>query len=52
MLRGYAVLEFRGSTETCIAAAKNILHTFQEAQSIDFPGTTVRFSLSMCYFSY
>jgi len=40
MLRGYVVLEFRGSTETCINAAKAILHTFQEAQSIDFPGTT------------
>ncbi|KAG8729741.1 hypothetical protein FRC12_020759, partial [Ceratobasidium sp. 428] len=40
MLRGYAVLEFRRSTETCIASAKSVLHTFQEAQSIDFPGTT------------
>ncbi|KAF8600482.1 hypothetical protein BDV93DRAFT_262948 [Ceratobasidium sp. AG-I] len=40
MLRGYVVLEFRGSTETCISAAKTILHAFQEAQSTDFPGTT------------
>ncbi|CUA77143.1 potential fungal transcription factor with N terminal zinc cluster domain most similar to that of HAP1 [Rhizoctonia solani] len=40
MLRGYAVLEYRGSTEKCIDAAKNILHTYQEAQSIDFPGIT------------
>ncbi|QRV88596.1 Fungal specific transcription factor domain [Ceratobasidium sp. AG-Ba] len=40
MLRGYAVLEFRRSTESCISAAKTVLHTFQEAQSIDFPGTT------------
>ncbi|KDN43263.1 hypothetical protein RSAG8_06230, partial [Rhizoctonia solani AG-8 WAC10335] len=36
MLRGYAVLEYRGSTEKCIDAAKNTLHTYQEAQSIDF----------------
>ncbi|KAJ1306556.1 hypothetical protein OPQ81_007557 [Rhizoctonia solani] len=40
MLRGYAVLEYRGSTEKCIDAAKNILHIYQEAQSIDFPGIT------------
>ncbi|KAG9094259.1 hypothetical protein FRC06_011005 [Ceratobasidium sp. 370] len=40
MLRGYAVLEFRRSTETCIASAKCVLQTFQEAQSIDFPGLT------------
>ncbi|CEL56223.1 putative transcriptional regulatory protein C1F7,11c OS=Schizosaccharomyces pombe (strain 972 / ATCC 24843) GN=SPAC1F7.11c PE=4 SV=1 [Rhizoctonia solani AG-1 IB] len=40
MLRGYAVLEYRGSTEKCINAAKNMLHTYQEAQSIDFPGIT------------
>ncbi|CAE6495509.1 unnamed protein product [Rhizoctonia solani] len=40
MLRGYVVLEYRGSTEKCIDAAKNILHTYQEAQSIDFPGIT------------
>ncbi|CAE6437487.1 unnamed protein product [Rhizoctonia solani] len=40
MLRGYAVLEYRGSTEKCITAAKNMLHTYQEAQSIDFPGIT------------
>ncbi|CAE7065187.1 unnamed protein product [Rhizoctonia solani] len=40
MLRGYAVLEYRGSTEKCIDAAKSILHTYQEAQSIDFPGIT------------
>ncbi|KAG8730714.1 hypothetical protein FRC11_005991 [Ceratobasidium sp. 423] len=40
MLRGYTVLEYRGSTEKCISAAKNMLHTYQEAQSIDFPGMT------------
>ncbi|CAE6443038.1 unnamed protein product [Rhizoctonia solani] len=40
MLRGYAVLEYRGSTDKCIDAAKAMLHTYQEAQSIDFPGIT------------
>ncbi|KAF8757583.1 hypothetical protein RHS01_03479 [Rhizoctonia solani] len=40
MLRGYTVLEYRGSTEKCINAAKSMLHIYQEAQSIDFPGIT------------
>ncbi|KAB5593921.1 transcriptional regulatory protein [Ceratobasidium theobromae] len=40
MLRGYATLEYRASTEKCVAAAKNILNTYQEAQSLDFPGVT------------
>lgn len=54
MLRGYVVLEFRSSTEACIDAAKAILHNFQEAQSIDFPGTTVSiaFPNSICETHY